>query len=348
MELTAESISCYQCGKCTSICPVRRVSKTSPRGAIYSSNVYSDRKDSVWTCLTCGLCPMECPQEVDFLKFVREQRAGRKPLDVAHQGVFTELASLMSVLDGKAVIKTGLASAESKYGYFPGCAGYFDLLLHDVGVKFSEVGEASVMLLAKIGIAPKIMEMKCCGHDVLWQGKKDVFDRLAGYNTDYIRKSGIDTLVTGCAECYRTFSLDYHLGELGVRVVHIAELLPGLGLRIGEKVTYHDPCRLGRHMGVYDAPRAALTANGVELVEMAHSRKDALCCGVSNFMNCNEQTKALRMMRLDEASATGARTMITTCTKCLAHLNCLRNDGEPEKTYSFEVVDLATYLARHL
>ncbi len=337
--------SCYQCGKCTSICPMRRVSKTSPRSAIYNSNVYGlDTKD-IWTCLTCGLCPVECPQQVDFLSFVREERAGKPYTEIAHKGVFSETADLMSKLNGSSVVTQEQKSENSKYAYFPGCVDFLDLFLHDVGVNFGEITTSSMKLLNHAGIKPNILPLKCCGHDVLWQGKKDVFDRLAAYNTKVIKDSGIETLITSCAECYRTFSKDY---DLGIKVIHISELLDKLGLKINADVTYHDPCRLGRHMGVYDVPRGALRANGVELKEMAHNKGNALCCGVSSFMNCGEQTKAMRVMRLDEAQATGAKTMITTCTKCLAHFNCLKNEKEAAKKYDIDIVDLTVYLARQL
>ncbi|MDP2845502.1 MAG: (Fe-S)-binding protein, partial [Candidatus Methanoperedens sp.] len=265
---------------------MRRVSKTSPRSSIYNASVYGLETKDIWTCLTCGLCPIGCPQQVDFLGFIREEREGKQPLDIAHLGVFTELAELSSKLDGNVPDKT----SDSKYGFFPGCVDSLGLFLHDVKTDFGEITTSSLKLLDKLGIKPKVLNMKCCGHDVLWQGKKDVFDRLKNYNKKYIQESGIETLVTSCAECYRTFSKDY---DMGIKVVHISELLDKLGLKINADVTYHDPCRLGRHMGVYDAPRRALTANGVVVKEMEHSKENALCCGVSNFMNCNEQTKAL-------------------------------------------------------
>ena len=333
--------SCYQCGKCTSVCPMRRVSKTSPRSSIYNANVYGLETPDIWTCLTCGLCPIGCPQQVDFLNFIKEERAGKKPLEIAHLGVFTELAELSSKLGDNILDKSG----DSKYGYFPGCVDSLGLLLHDIKTDFGEITSSSLKLLDKIGIKPRMMNMKCCGHDVLWQGKKEAFDRLKSSNNKYIKDSGIDTLITSCAECYRTFSKDY---DMGIKVVHISELLDKLGLNIDAKVTYHDPCRLGRHMGVYDAPRKALTSNGVKIIEMEHSKENALCCGVSSFMNCNEQTKALRIARMNEAEATGAKTLITTCSKCLAHFNCLKTEKDAIKTYDFDVVDLSVFLARQL
>jgi heterodisulfide reductase subunit D len=333
---------CFQCGKCTSICPMRRVSKTSPRSSIYNSNVYGLETKDIWTCLTCGLCPPECPQQVDFLSFIKEKREGKQPLEIAHQGVFSKYAELNSKLGGNFKIEK---TSDSKYGYFPGCVDLLGLFLHDVGTDFGSITTSSLKLLDRLGIKPQVMQMKCCGHDVLWQGKKDVFDRLKISNIKYIKDSGIDTLITSCAECYRTFSKDY---DIGIKVVHISELLDKLGLKINAEVTYHDPCRLGRHMGVYDAPRKALTSNGVKIIEMEHSKENALCCGVSSFMNCNEQTKALRIARMDEARTTGAKTLITTCSKCLAHFNCLKNEKEPEKKYDFDVVDLSVFLAGHL
>ncbi len=316
---------------------MRRVSKTSPRSSIYNSNVYRLDTNDIWTCLTCGLCPEVCPQQVDFLSFIKEERNGGKAPEVAHHGVFTELAELSSRLDGNVIEKAG-----SKYGYFPGCVDSLGLFLHDVKTDFGEITKSSLSLLEKLGIKPQIMQMKCCGHDVLWQGRKDIFERLKNHNTRYIKNSGIDTLITSCAECYRTFSKDYD----GLRVLHISEFLDRLGLKINAEVTYHDPCRLGRHMGVYDAPRKALTANGAVLKEMEHSRESSLCCGVSSFMNCNEQTKALRIARMDEAQATEAKTLITTCPKCLAHFNCLKNEKDAVKKYDLDIVDLTVFLAR--
>lgn len=282
---------------------------------------------------------------MDFLGFIRDERQGKQPLSIAHLGVFTELAELSSKLNGNTAANITAKSGDSKIGYFPGCVDSLDLFLHDVKTNFGEITTSSVRLLEKLGMKPQVLNMKCCGHDVLWQGKKDAFDGLKAYNKNYIKESGIDTLVTSCAECYRTFSKDY---DLGIKVVHTSQLWDKLGLNINADVTYHDPCRLGRHMGEFDAPRKALVSNGVTLKEMEHSKEKALCCGVSNFMNCNEQTKALRIARMNEAEATGAKTLITTCSKCLAHFNCLKSEKDAVKKYDFDVVDLSVFLARQL
>lgn len=346
---------CYQCGKCTAICPVRRVVKTSPRNTIYQTNVYGMDSDDIWNCLTCNLCYDECPQGVDYPEFVREERAKKDSAGagagtkVAHEGVFTLLADMMADLDKS---RTGLketGNENSKVGYYPGCLDFQDMFFN-VDVDFKAIADSSMELLDDMELDPKLLQMKCCGHDQLWQGDKTTFDKLKEQNTKLIEQSGIETLVTSCAECYRTLSQDY---DLPIKVVHISQLLKdanlntstGTGIDSGVTVTYHDACRLGRHMGEYDAPRDALTNSGASITEMKHSKKDAWCCGVSSMMNCNDKSKALRKARLDEAKDTGADVLITTCPKCLAHLTCMKTEQESVENYEFEIKDMTVFLA---
>ena len=112
-------------------------------------------------------------------------------------------------------------------------------------------------------------------------------------------------------------------------------------------VTYHDPCRLGRQMNIYDEPRDLVKAvDGVDLVEMEHTGEDALCCGVSSMMSCNENSRALRLERFDEVKATGAEIMLTSCPKCVSHFECLKFEGDPR--HDFEILDVVSFLARQI
>ncbi|MEA1869593.1 MAG: (Fe-S)-binding protein [Euryarchaeota archaeon] len=123
--------------------------------------------------------------------------------------------------------------------------------------------------------------------------------------------------------------MDY---DLDCEVKHISQVLADadLGITNGSATaTIHDACRLGRHTGEYDAPRNAIAATGANIVEMQHNKENALCCGVSSMMNCNDRTKALQVMRMDEAKATGADVLITSCPKCLAHLTASRKRRIP-------------------
>lgn len=242
----------------------------------------------------------------------------------------------------------GETDPKNDIAYFPGCLGFFDCFL-DVGVNFHDIGNSTIELLNKTGTKPRLLPLKCCGHDALWQGNRDAFEKVRNDNEDLIAKSGIKTLITSCAECFRTFSKDY---ELDIEVLHISQVLEK---KIGmlniqgkdSRVTYHDPCRLGRHMGVYDAPRNVLrSVKGVTLSELEDTRENSQCCGVSAWIFCDTQAKILMAEKLDNAAKVGATTLITTCPKCYAHLNCLKNERPPIKDFHVEVVDLTVFLSR--
>jgi Fe-S oxidoreductase len=117
---------------------------------------------------------------------------------------------------------------------------------------------------------------------------------------------------------------------------------------IKKRVTYQDPCRLGRHLGVYDAPRKVLESiPGIELVEMRHNGVESICCGTSAWTNCDSYSNMLRAERLSEAVATGAEILITTCPKCQTHFRCAMTDKGEEKRPmpKIEIMDLATLVA---
>jgi Fe-S oxidoreductase len=96
--------------------------------------------------------------------------------------------------------------------------------------------------------------------------------------------------------------------------------------RAEEKLTYQDPCRLGRHTDIYNAPREVL-ASTASLEEMPRSREMAACCGNSSFVNCGPQTRLWQLERLKEGAGTGAECMITACPKCLIHFTCAMSEG---------------------
>ena len=343
--------NCYQCGLCTGLCPKRTVSKYAPRPRI-NEFLLTKQKDGSWECLTCGLCSLHCPQTIDYLSFVRESRVGSNNEEaIAHKSVFNLLNEMMNRYPGTKGVPVdfgGETNPNSEIAYYPGCLDFFDCFL-DVGVNFHQIGESSIKLLNKIGIKPKLLSMRCCGHDALWQGHKEIFDELRRFNTEKIEKSGVKTLVTSCAECFRTLSKDY---ELSCEIVHLSQILEKnldkLNLETKNiQVAYHDPCRLGRHMGVYEAPRNVLqTVKGLTLKELDEAREDAQCCGVSAWVSCNTEAKVLMVQKLDSAIKTGAGVLVTACPKCCAHLNCVKNEKPPIKDFNIEVVDLATFLVK--
>jgi Fe-S oxidoreductase len=204
---------------------------------------------------------------------------------------------------------------------------------------------------------------------MLWTGDMDTFNELARLNIDNIKKLGVKTIIVTCPEGYYTLKTEYpkYFGDseeiwdaAGINIVHITEYVADK-IRSGElkldelevpgdngglKITYHDPCRLGRFAGIYDAPRDILNAiPGVELVEMDRNRHISLCCGVSAWTNCNSISKQIRAEKLNSAKATKAEKLITSCPKCQIHLKCYTHNEYVEPRINIEVEDIIVFLA---
>jgi Fe-S oxidoreductase len=112
--------------------------------------------------------------------------------------------------------------------------------------------------------------------------------------------------------------------------------------------TYQDPCRLGRHLGEYEAPRRAISQLGYELVEMDRHGRTALCCGTSCWTACGQVSKNIQVERLREARQTGAELLITACVKCQIHFKCAQDDPLLAGDLGIEIRDLTTLLAETL
>jgi len=198
----------------------------------------------------------------------------------------------------------------------------------------------------------------CCGHDLYWSGDCENFEKLVKKNLDAISKTGVKTIVTSCAECFRTLKTEYpKFAKFDFEVKHIsqfvAEKLESSPLKMSKLdgiVTYQDPCRLGRHMKVYEPPREVLAKiPGMQLVEMDRNRSDSACCGTTHFLNCDSVSEAIRRDRFTEALDTGAQTLVTACPKCQIHLKCSQsNRMHPEGVGSLRITDFATLVNAQL
>jgi Fe-S oxidoreductase len=257
-------------------------------------------------------------------------------------------------------VAKGLRTAtEADTLYFAGCQPYFDVIFSDLGVKTLNTANSALKLLNSLGVVPALMpNERCCGHDMLWAGDTEHFLKLAEHSIKEIAKAGAKQVVTTCPEGYQTLKYDYthHFGSLDFEVVHISQLLAGAIAdgklkfrRINKKVTYHDPCRLGRFAGIYDEPRAVINAiPGLELVEMPRNRTSALCCGTQAWMNCGTVNKQIQAERLREAADTGADILLTSCPKCQIHLKCALSGGKLGEEIKMEIEDITSLAARAL
>lgn len=363
---------CLECSKCTSICPVTKYDPSySPRSVIENAALglsdESTHDKKLFSCLGCYACSLRCPSDVDYPAFMRRLRSlafvsGEYGCP-AHGGFLHSVTRLMSRSPYQQkrlewLTRECQTSDRSDTLYFVGCVPYFEPIFGYLELRTRDIARANLKILNHLGLQPMLLaDEKCCGHDALWTGDVETFGRLAEHNTRLIKESGVKKIIFSCPEGYRTFKIDYpERGfELGCELQHISELVADKidkkELKFKEvkrKVTYQDPCRLGRHLGIYDSPRKILKAiPGIELVEMEKSREYALCCGTSAFTNCDIYSHEMRVDRLLEAKATGAEALVTACPKCQIHFRCAMNNKGEEKgpDIDIEVMDLASLVA---
>jgi heterodisulfide reductase subunit D len=364
---------CLDCGKCTGSCPLARVDPGFSPRRIVERILFGDAEaaladPNLWTCMTCGLCSLRCPSDVDFSRFLIEIRA--EAFRTGQRGVYAHDGLLQQIMRLQAA--TGRTTAQHRTGwlddtmqiskdgevfYFVGCLPFFDVIFADLGVKPLDTARSAVRLLNRAGIAPIVSdEERCCGADLLLAGDVGSFQRLAERNVETIRASGARTVVFSCAECYNAFKTDYraYLGSLPFEVMHVTELLApkvesgelafesqpgGQSTAAVSVVTYHDPCRMGRYLHVYEPPRVLLRAvPGLKLVEMEDNRERAMCCGSTAWVNCGGCLKAIQVEKLHQARETGAGILLTTCPKCQIHLACTARDQDPGQVVAVQDV----------
>ncbi|GIQ97504.1 MAG: iron-sulfur-binding protein [Candidatus Poseidoniales archaeon] len=358
-----EMNKCYGCDLCDDACPVRLFNGGDKLNIIYNSWNNEDDGVPLYSCLTCTACTNACPQLVDYDSYVDIRRGlivGGPQAEIPHTVLQAVLAAEAEEDADVDFIPLEDYPIDSNVGYYPGCVDYLDqeMVFSHVNEGEMNLGDATTSaftIFDEIGVDVSYLGrdfLKCCGHDQKWQGLTEVFDKLKAYNQKKIQQSGIDTLVSSCAECFRTFARDYELED--IKVMHTTEFLLDQGfdmsLKVAEEttVTYHDPCRLGRQMGIYDEPRELIqSVEGVSLVEMEHSGEDAMCCGVSSMMSCNENARALRVARMEEIKSTGADTMLTSCPKCVSHFECLKFEGD-ERYADIKILDVVSFLAQQI
>ena len=362
---------CLDCGKCTVVCPVAQNDpEFNPRLIAQrwlTRDSSADRDESVWSCLSCYMCVERCNYRVRFPEFIHHLRAealedGAIP-KCSHGGALQALMHMMSREDLQQKRMDWLPddielSDESDTVFFVGCAPYFDVLFDDLGVKTLEGVEGALRLLNRAQIPFKLLaNERCCGRDLLVQGDRGGFMALARANMEDFKRQGVKRIITNCAEGHYTLKVDYPraLGNTGIEVKHLTEVIAPM-LTAGEltlgtvdkKITYHDPCTLGRCSRVFDEPRQVLHAiKGLELVEMEQNREKALCCGSSPWVACGSVNRQIQGQRLAQAEATGAEVMVTTCPKCQIHLKCAQKSSDG-KTARVEIQDLASLAARSL
>ena len=332
---------CWQCGKCDVVCPWNRVRPFSIRKIVRQAafGLPEIELDDIWRCTTCGTCPSKCPRGVGQIEVGVSLRRIATRYDVfptSVKGVRAAAGSLAS--DGnplgaqrqdRGAWAAGLGVKPYSEGmeilYFVGCYGSYD-------PRMQKVAAATADILRRAGVDFGILGAKenCCGESIRKTGAEEVFKALARENIKTFVDHGVRRILVSSPHCYHAFVNEYREFMVNFEVVHISqflwELIEAGRLKLGgafpKKVTWHDPCYLGRHNGVYDEPRnVLLKVPGLELTEMPESRKDSLCCGGGGGRMWIETPKAERFsdLRMAQAEATGAEVLVTSCPYCISN-----------------------------
>ena len=355
---------CYQCGLCDTVCPWNKVRTFSMRKIVRQATfgLTEIESEDMWLCTTCGNCPRQCPRGVKIIESGVALRRiateyGVFPTPV--RAVRTVSASLVgegNPLNEKRANRADWAEGlsvksfteEMEILYFPGCYLSYD-------PRLKKVARATASILNKAGIDFGILGVKenCCGESIRKTGDEQLFKRLARENIKTFVDNGVKKILVSSPHCLHTFKNEYPEFKVNFEVVHISQYLCELinegrlelTKEYGKQVTYHDPCYLGRHNGIFDEPRQVLKqVPALELSEMADSRLDSLCCGGGGGRIWMETLKGERFsdLRLDQAVGVGAEVLVTACPYCITHFEESRIALEDGKAP--EIMDITEIL----
>ncbi len=357
---------CFQCGLCDAVCPWNRVRAFSMRKIVRQATfgLTEIESEDIWRCTTCGRCPQQCPRDVRQIDSgVALRRIATeygvfptpvKPIRTISASLVGEGNPLSEDRKNRGDWAKGLSvkefTEETEVLYFPGCYLSYD-------PRMKKVAAATAKILNSAGVDFGILGSKenCCGESIRKTGDEELFKRLARENIKSFIDAGVKKILVSSPHCYHTFKNEYPEFMANFEVIHITQYIFELinegklefTKEYAKKVTYHDPCYLGRHNGIYDEPRALLQKiPGLDLHEMIDSRVDSLCCGGGGGRIWMETPKGERFsdLRLDQAMEIGAEELVTCCPYCITNFEDSRitlEDGEGMETKSIpEIKDI--------
>jgi Fe-S oxidoreductase len=334
-------MTCVQCGSCTAACPWNRVSVYSPRQLLrhigLGTGTVKSVDDAAWNCVTCNACGDACPRGIniiDVIKTIREiqNKQGKAP---AHLEMPLEYLAEKGNpwggdpekrLDWAMDIDTPDFNSEHTYCLFTCCTTAYD---DTPSQGCSHAGRALLRLLIQAGVSFGTLgtEERCCGDPAFRTGAADSFSTLSKQNMSLFERRGVERVLTASPHCLDTFRKVYADAQVNMEIEHYTVLLDRLisegslipRHEIKNSVTFHDPCYLGRHNGVYDAPRRILKSiPGLNLVEMPDNRGNSLCCGGGGggIFGDSSSNGRLAELRIQQALDTGAGVIATACPYC--------------------------------
>ncbi len=346
-----EALHCVRCGQCLSVCPTYReslIETDSPRARVALTRAIregvleapdEEYAGAFFRCLLCGACTFTCPSGVAvdrILELSRGELAGQGLLPEVLSSLDDRIAKYRNISEEKnegrliwadnlPTPPTGLGKQRAEVAYFVGCVGSFFPRSYKVPQSLVQIFDRAGVDYALLGGSEW-----CCGYPMFINGELDRARDLIQHNIEAVRAMGAKKVVTTCPSCFHFWKHSYPaaLGveDLGVEVQHATEFLADLletgDVKLGnlrERVTYHDPCDLGRKGGVTEAPRRVLAQiPGMRLVEMAENRDSSHCCGGGGNLEsfAPEVSKAVSRNRIHQAAAVEAKTLVSACQQC--------------------------------
>jgi len=327
-------------------------------------------EDEIWSCTTCGACEEECPLMIEYIDKIVDLRRSMVDEGMVPQSLQKPLRALekrgnpYGKLEKKRAAWTKDLPEESKIKILKKKETADTLFFVDSITSYDdriqEIGKATARVLSASKIDYGILgpDEKDSGHEVRRFGEEMLFLELKNQNTDAILNSGVSRIVTADPHAFNALKNDYdkippveHICQVITRSINSGKIRLGNIPEYEDAIlTYHDPCYLGRHNGIYDSPRNIIDAiPGVKRVEMKTNCRDrSFCCGGGGLMLFYEPVEEKRMgqLRVEMANSAGANVIVTACPFCMVNIeDAIKTSGLEEK---MEVIDLVELVDRHL
>jgi glycolate oxidase len=326
-------VTCTLCGYCKGVCPAFKSlgwDTGTARGKVLMSYGVLDGAlepgpevaNRLYQCLLCGDCARRCPSKVDTPALVRAARAEMVDAGLALPAQTAMVENVMSSgnIFGDEQVKLPAAGDEGTLVYV-GC---------QYGAR-PNVTKRYFKILDKLGIPARSTGTVCCGFPLEALGFRERFEE---HRQRFLDAHPEKEMIAICPSCAMFMSEEYDYDVTHIMDV-IASRLDDVPIKSaeGKKITYHDPCDLGRRMKVFDAPRRILEKLGYEVVEMAHNREQARCCGGGGgiLVSDPDMSSQVSGQRIGEAIDTGADLLVTACATCAQTLRAAAQgvDGKP-------------------
>jgi Fe-S oxidoreductase len=346
------------------ILPSFAAGKESPRPLLD----FALNEEAAWACTTCNACIEICPvgneQMLHIIDVRRERVLGAAEFPTGLKNTFNQMERAgnpwgISVDERLAWAKnlpfpipTFDQKTDAQVLYWVGCAVAFDPRAQKIARSMAELFHAAGVDWAVLGKAEK-----CTGDPARRAGNEYLFAEMATANVEALNEIQPKTIVTTCPHCFHTLANEYPQFGGNYTVKHhtqfIGELIREGKLKLFSTadgdVTFHDPCYLGRHNGIFDEPRALVQATGAKLSEPRRARANSFCCGAGGGQFWKEEEKGKERVstnRYRELKQTGAKTVATGCPFCMRMLSEESAKEEPET--AMEVLDVAEMVAKSL